>query len=108
MDYIAARAEEAELARLAGDTGGMENKAAMAAEEKELAEWVKSAKEAGGASTEAPLPGAWARNRPRRRPRLSTPRLQKRDASCVGPVLASRSSLARPWRGKGLQGSPRA
>lgn len=51
LDYIATRAVEAELAKLAGDIGGMENEVTVAAEEEELAEWVKSAKEAGGAST---------------------------------------------------------
>ena len=37
LDYIAARAVEAELAKEAGNTGGVENKAAAEAEEKELA-----------------------------------------------------------------------
>ena len=37
LDYIATRAAEAELAREAGSAGGMEDKAAAEAEEKELA-----------------------------------------------------------------------
>ena len=37
LDYIAARAVEAELAREAGSTGGVEDKVAAIAEEKELA-----------------------------------------------------------------------
>ena len=37
LDYIAARAVEAELARQAGSAGGVEDEAAVAAEEKELA-----------------------------------------------------------------------
>ena len=37
LDYIAARAAEAELAKEAGSASGMEDKASVAAEEKELA-----------------------------------------------------------------------
>ena len=37
LDYIAARAAEAELAREAGSTGGMEDKAVAAEEEREIA-----------------------------------------------------------------------
>ena len=37
LDYIAARAAKAELAKEAGSAGGVEDKAAAAAEEKELA-----------------------------------------------------------------------
>ena len=43
LDYIAARAVEAELAKEAGSAGGVEDKAAMEAEEKELAQWAESA-----------------------------------------------------------------
>ena len=57
LDYIAARAAEAELARVAGSTGGVEDKAAAAAEEKELAQWAESAGEASSAGTGAPLIG---------------------------------------------------
>ena len=52
LDYIAARAAEAELAK---EAGGMEDKAAAAAEEKELAQWAESAGEASSAGTGAPL-----------------------------------------------------
>nr|XP_040245424.1 uncharacterized protein LOC120964665 [Aegilops tauschii subsp. strangulata] len=55
LDYIAARAVEAELAREAGSAGGVEDKAAAEAEEKELAQWAESAGEASSAGTGAPL-----------------------------------------------------
>ena len=55
LDYIAARAVEAELAKEAGSTGGVEDEAAMAAEEKELAQWAESAREASSTGTGAPL-----------------------------------------------------
>nr|XP_020186719.1 tropomyosin-1, isoforms 33/34-like [Aegilops tauschii subsp. strangulata] len=60
LDYIAARAMEAELARLVGEAGGMENEAAAAAEEEEeLAAWVKAVKEVAGATT-GPSPATGA------------------------------------------------
>ena len=46
---------EAELAKEAGSAGGVEDKAAAAAEEKELAQWAESAGEASSAGTGAPL-----------------------------------------------------
>ena len=55
LDYIAARAVEAELARQAGSAGGVEDEAAAAAEEKELAQWAKAAGEASSAGTGDPL-----------------------------------------------------
>ena len=55
LDYIAARAAEAELAKEAGSAGGMEDEAATAAEEKELAQWAESAGEASSTGTGAPL-----------------------------------------------------
>ena len=62
LDYITARLREARLAeesaRLAveaGSAGGMEDNAAAAEEERELAQWVESAGEASNAGTGAPL-----------------------------------------------------
>lgn len=55
LDYIAARAAEAALAREAGSAGYVEDEADAAAKEKELAQWAKSAGEASGANAEAPL-----------------------------------------------------
>nr|XP_020184561.1 nucleolar and coiled-body phosphoprotein 1-like [Aegilops tauschii subsp. strangulata] len=55
LDYIAARAAEAALSREAGNAGHEEDKADSAAEEKEVAQWVKAAGEASGANTKAPL-----------------------------------------------------
>ena len=55
LDYIAARAVEAELAKEAGSADGVEDKAVAAAEEKELAQWAESAGEASSAGTGAPL-----------------------------------------------------
>nr|XP_045089228.1 uncharacterized protein LOC120973986 [Aegilops tauschii subsp. strangulata] len=53
--YIAARAEEEALAREAGSIGAMEDEADTAVEEKELAEWAGSAREASSAGAGAPL-----------------------------------------------------
>ena len=55
LDYIAARAMEAQLAEEAGSAGGVEAKAATAAEEEELARWAAAAGGASSAGTEAPL-----------------------------------------------------
>nr|XP_020171046.1 uncharacterized protein LOC109756611 [Aegilops tauschii subsp. strangulata] len=55
LDYIAARAAEAELAREAGSTGHVEDEAEAAAEEKELAGWAGPAGDASSADTGAPL-----------------------------------------------------
>ena len=55
LDYIATRAREAQLAREADSTDGVEDKAATAAEEEELARWAAAAGGASSAGTEAPL-----------------------------------------------------
>ena len=55
LDYIAARAAEAELAREAGSAGHVEDEAEVSAEEKELTGWVGPAGEASSADTGAPL-----------------------------------------------------
>nr|XP_020161781.1 probable E3 ubiquitin-protein ligase IRF2BPL [Aegilops tauschii subsp. strangulata] len=55
LAYIAARAEEAALAKEVGSVGTMEDEADTAAEEKEFAEWAGSAGEANGAGAGAPL-----------------------------------------------------
>nr|XP_020191231.1 nucleolar and coiled-body phosphoprotein 1-like [Aegilops tauschii subsp. strangulata] len=55
LAYIAARAEEAAVAKEAGSVGTVEDEADTAAEEKELAEWAGSAGEASGAGAGAPL-----------------------------------------------------
>ena len=55
LDYIAARAAEAKLAEESGSTGGVVDKAAAEAEEKELAQWAEAAGEASSAGTGAPL-----------------------------------------------------
>ena len=55
LDYIAARAREAQLAEEAGSAGGVEDKAAAAAEEEELAQWEAAAREASSAGIGAPL-----------------------------------------------------
>ena len=55
LDYIAARAAEAELAREVGSAGAMEDEAGTAVEDKELAGWVESAGEASSAGAGAPL-----------------------------------------------------
>ena len=54
LDYIAARAAEAALARKAGSVGAMEDEADADAEEKELTQWAEFAGEASGAGAEAP------------------------------------------------------
>ena len=43
LDYIAARAAEVALAREISSAGGVEDEADAAAEERELAQWAKSA-----------------------------------------------------------------
>lgn len=55
LDYIAARVAEAELAREAGSTGGVEDKAAAEAEEEELSQWAAAPVEASGAGSGATL-----------------------------------------------------
>ena len=55
LDYIAARAAEAALAREAGSAGHVEDEADAAAEEKELAGWAESAGEASSTGIGAPL-----------------------------------------------------
>ena len=55
LDYIATRAREAQLAEEAGSAGGVEDKAATAVEEEELARWAAGAGEASSTGTEAPL-----------------------------------------------------
>ena len=55
LDYIATRAREAQLAEEACGAGGVEDKAATASEEEELARWAAAAGEASSAGTEAPL-----------------------------------------------------
>ena len=55
LDYMAARAAEAKLAEEAGSAGGVEDKAAAEAEEKELARWAEATGEASSAGTGAPL-----------------------------------------------------
>ena len=96
LDYIAARAMEAQLAEEAGSAGGVEDKAAMAAEEEELARWAAAAEEASSAGTEAPLvEDVVSASRRRRRPRPQARcRLWGEGESCGGPVPASRSGPA--------------
>ena len=55
LAYIAARAEEATLAKETGSVNTMEDEADTAAEEKEFSEWAGSAGEASGADAGAPL-----------------------------------------------------
>ena len=55
LDYIAARAREAQLAEEAGCAGGVEDKDATAVEEEELTRWAAAAGEASSAGTKAPL-----------------------------------------------------
>ena len=55
LNYIVTRAREAQLAREAGNAGGVEDKAATAAEDEELARWAAAAGGASSADTEAPL-----------------------------------------------------
>ena len=55
LDYIAARAANATLAKEVGSTGTMEDETSAAAEEKELAGWAESAGEASNVGTGAPL-----------------------------------------------------
>lgn len=55
LDYITAKAVEADLAKEAGSTGGVEDKAMTEAEENELAQWAEVAGEASSASTGARL-----------------------------------------------------
>ena len=45
LDYIATRAREAQLAMEAGSAGGVEDKAATAAEEEELTRWAAASGE---------------------------------------------------------------
>nr|XP_040244081.1 uncharacterized protein LOC109741338 [Aegilops tauschii subsp. strangulata] len=52
LDYSAAMAVEAELGKEAGSAGGVEDKATVAAEEKELAQWAESAGEANAPSVD--------------------------------------------------------
>ena len=55
LDYIATKAREAQLAMEAGSAGGVEDKAATAAEEEELNRWVAAFGEVSNADTGAPL-----------------------------------------------------
>ena len=55
LDYIAARAAEAELAKEAGNACHVEDEAEAATEEKELVGWGESAGEASSADTGPPL-----------------------------------------------------
>ena len=55
LDYIATRARDAQLAMEAGSSGGMEDKAAMAAEEEQLTRWAAATEEVSNADTGAPL-----------------------------------------------------
>ena len=48
MDYIATRAAEVAPAKEAGNAGAVEDEADTATEEKELAQWAKSAAESSG------------------------------------------------------------
>ena len=54
LDYIAARAAEADLAKEDGSAGHVEDKAEAAAEEKELAGWAESAGDASSADIGGP------------------------------------------------------
>ena len=51
LDYIATRAREAQLAMEAGSAGGVEDKAATAAEEEELTRWAAATEEVSSADT---------------------------------------------------------
>ena len=55
LDYIATRAREAQLALEAGSAGGVDDKAATAAEEEELTRWAAASGEVSSANTGAPL-----------------------------------------------------
>ena len=94
LDYIAARAAEAELAREAGSAGGVEDKVATAAEEKELTQWAESTGEASSTGTRALSLKMWSTSRRRRRSRLSTLRPRGAGESCGEPSSVSRSSPA--------------
>ena len=55
LDYIATRAREAQLATEAGSAGGVEDKAATAAEEEQLTLWAVATGEVSSADAGAPL-----------------------------------------------------
>ena len=55
LDYITTRAREAQLAMEDGSAGGVEDKAATAAEEEELTRWAAASGEVSSADTGAPL-----------------------------------------------------
>ena len=94
LDYIAARATEAALAKEAGSAGAMEDEADAAAEEKELAQWAESAGEASGADAGAPLIEDVGNESSEEEAKADDPRPWGRSASCGGPAPASRSGPA--------------
>ena len=113
LDYIAARALEVEHARQAGSDGGVEDEAAAAAEEKELAQWAESTGEASSTGTGAPLVEDVVDESSEEEVEAVDPRSWGEGESCGGPAPASRSSPAglrnpsRPRRGPCARQGPR-
>ena len=97
LNYIAARAVEAELARQAGSAGSMEDEAAAAAEEKELAPWAKSAGEASSAGTGAPRVEDVADESSSEEAEAVDPPVTGIGRVLRRPPLASRSGLVGPY-----------